>query len=203
MIHCQLADPVGQPRLVVGWAGQRRASNREDRRWRPRVTHVADLDAVLILPVIVVPAANVVSVVDEGRVGVAVVVVISAGFAETAGDGVDRDCDLPTADRYGMRVLGPNCLGWCQRAPAQRHIHAPGDGARVDCYRLAVRGVGIVFAAEAARRRWGSRRSCRANKIDVSRNDVLRYTSPISCPGTGRSTIDPALIDPAVVRPKP
>lgn len=143
------------------------------------VTHVADLDVVADLAVIVVPAASVVSVVGEcGRAGVAAVVVISAGFAETGDDGVDREHELlATARRYGMRVLGPNCLGLVSTHPGlnatfMRQSIAPGSIAIA----LQSGGVGIVLAAEAARRRLGvSSFVSLGNKIDVSGNDLLRY----------------------------
>lgn len=145
----------------------------------PAVAHVADLDAVADLVVIAVPAANVVRVVDEcGRNGVAAVVVISAGFAEAGGDGVDRESELlATARRYGMRILGPNCLGLVSthaglNATFMRQSMAPGSIAIAS----QSGGVGIVLAAEAARRRLGiSSFVSLGNKVDVSGNDMLRY----------------------------
>src|SRR5438094_801355 len=47
-----------------------------------------------------------------GRKGVQAVVVISAGFKETGGEGVERERALvEIARRHGMRLVGPNCLG--------------------------------------------------------------------------------------------
>lgn len=145
----------------------------------PAVTRVADLDAVPELAVIVVPAANVVSVVDEcGRSGIAAVVVISAGFAEIGGDGVDRERELlATARRHGMRVLGPNCLGIVSTsvgldATFMRQSMLPGPIAIAS----QSGGVGIVLAAEASRRGLGvSSFVSLGNKVDVSGNDLLRY----------------------------
>lgn len=145
----------------------------------PTVALVADLDTVADLAVIVVPAANVVRVVDEcGRNGVGAVVVISAGFAEAGGDGVDRERELlATARRYGMRILGPNCLGLVSKHAGlnvtfMRQPMAPGSIAIAS----QSGGVGIVLAAEAARRRLGiSSFVSLGNKVDVSGNDMLRY----------------------------
>ena len=77
------------------------------------VAHVSELDAVPDLAVIAVPAASVVEVVaDCGRAGVRAAVVVSAGFAEQGEEGVERERALvATARRYGMRIVGPNCLG--------------------------------------------------------------------------------------------
>lgn len=145
----------------------------------PTVAHVADLDVIADLAVIVVPAANVVRVVDEcGRYRVAAVVVISAGFAEAGGDGVDRERELlATARRYGTRILGPNCLGLVSTHAGlnltfMRQSMAPGSIAIAS----QSGGVGIVLAAEAARRRLGiSSFVSLGNKVDVSGNDLLRY----------------------------
>ena len=145
----------------------------------PAVAHVADLDAVADLAMIVVPAANVVCVADEcGRAGVAAVVVISAGFAETGGVGVNREHELlATARRYGMRVLGPNCLGLVSthlglNATFMRQSMTPGSIAIAS----QSGGIGIVLAAEVAHRRLGvSSFVSLGNKVDISGNDVLRY----------------------------
>jgi acetyl coenzyme A synthetase (ADP forming)-like protein len=65
------------------------------------------------LGVIVVPAKLVPGVVEEcGRKGVKGVVVISAGFSETGMEGLELERELVGICRqYGMRMLGPNCLG--------------------------------------------------------------------------------------------
>lgn len=65
------------------------------------------------LAVIVIPAQYVLDVVDEcGRKGVKGLVVISAGFKEVGGAGKDLERDLTECvHKYGMRMVGPNCLG--------------------------------------------------------------------------------------------
>ena len=65
------------------------------------------------LALIVVPKEHVLGVVDEcGRKGVKALVVISAGFKEVGGEGVERELQLVEAARkYGMRLVGPNCMG--------------------------------------------------------------------------------------------
>lgn len=65
------------------------------------------------LAVIVVPAASVPAVIDEcGEVGIASVIVISAGFKESgpAGGALEREI-AEKARSHGIRLLGPNCLG--------------------------------------------------------------------------------------------
>jgi acetyltransferase len=65
------------------------------------------------LAVIVVPPQAVLGVVDEcGKHGVQGLVVITAGFKEVGGAGKDLERRLVEIVRnYGMRMVGPNCLG--------------------------------------------------------------------------------------------
>ena len=65
------------------------------------------------LVIIAVPAPVVEEILEDcGRKGVEAAVIVSAGFKETGGEGYEREISLrKTAERYGIRVLGPNCLG--------------------------------------------------------------------------------------------
>jgi acetyltransferase len=65
------------------------------------------------LAVIVTPAKTAPDLVDEcGRAGVRGVIIISAGFKEIGPEGVELERRvLEAARRYGIRVVGPNCLG--------------------------------------------------------------------------------------------
>jgi acetyltransferase len=67
----------------------------------------ADL-AVIVAPAKVVPDI----ITDCGESGVGAAIVISAGFSEAGPRGSALESEmLRRAKRYGMRVLGPNCLG--------------------------------------------------------------------------------------------
>ena len=65
------------------------------------------------LAVIVTPAKSAPGLVQEcGDAGVKGVVIISAGFKEIGPEGVELERQvLETARRFGIRVIGPNCLG--------------------------------------------------------------------------------------------
>jgi acetate---CoA ligase (ADP-forming) len=65
------------------------------------------------LAVVAVPKELVARVAEEaGRKGVRALVVISAGFREVGGAGVQRERELMGICRqYGMRLVGPNCMG--------------------------------------------------------------------------------------------
>ena len=65
------------------------------------------------LAVIVTPAGTAPGLVEEcGEAGVRGVIIISAGFKEVGEAGVELERQvLAAARRYGIRVVGPNCLG--------------------------------------------------------------------------------------------
>src|SRR5665647_429702 len=73
---------------------------------------ISELPAVPDLAIVAVNAALVDAVVDEcGRKGVAAAVVVSAGFSETVPQGrALEDRIVRTAERYGMALVGPNCM---------------------------------------------------------------------------------------------
>jgi len=74
---------------------------------------ILEVSSDVDLAVIVVPAQAVLDVMEEcGKKSVKYAVVISAGFKEIGGDGVEREKKLiEIARKYGVRVVGPNCLG--------------------------------------------------------------------------------------------
>jgi acetyltransferase len=80
------------------------------RKCYPSVTEIED---GVDLAVIVVPAAAVLSVLEEcGQRQIEAAVVISAGFKEAGPEGLEREKQLAAlAKRLGIRVVGPNCLG--------------------------------------------------------------------------------------------
>ncbi|VVB94411.1 Acetate--CoA ligase [ADP-forming] I subunit alpha [uncultured archaeon] len=63
--------------------------------------------------IVTVPAAVVPEVMEEaGKKGVKLAVVISAGFKEIGEEGrILEDKVLQIAEKYGIRMVGPNCLG--------------------------------------------------------------------------------------------
>ena len=65
------------------------------------------------MAVITVPKQFVLGVAEEcGQAGVQGLTVISAGFREVGGEGVERERQLvEIVRRYGMRMVGPNCMG--------------------------------------------------------------------------------------------
>ena len=74
---------------------------------------VLDLPNVPDLALIVLPTHIVSEAMDAcGRKGIRHAIVISGGFKEVGGGGVNLEKELvEVANKYGMRFLGPNCIG--------------------------------------------------------------------------------------------
>jgi acetyltransferase len=74
---------------------------------------VLDVPGSIDLAVIVIPAKFVNSAVEEcGKKGIDSVVIITAGFKEVGAEGKKMELELlETAKKYGIRIIGPNCLG--------------------------------------------------------------------------------------------
>ncbi|GII27610.1 bifunctional acetate--CoA ligase family protein/GNAT family N-acetyltransferase [Planotetraspora mira] len=142
---------------------------------------VSAIEGDVDLAVVAVPAEGVLDVVREcAEKGVKGLVVVSSGFGETGDDGRLRQEELVSISRaYGLRVVGPNCLGIANTDPSVR-LNAtlaatlPGRG-RVGFFsqsgalgtallqRVAQRGMGISTFVSAG------------NRADVSGNDLLQY----------------------------
>ncbi|MEW5725518.1 MAG: acetate--CoA ligase alpha subunit [Thermodesulfobacteriota bacterium] len=80
---------------------------------------VSDIPEEIDLVVIIVPAAMVADVLEEAaRKGAKGAVVITAGFKEIGGQGLELEKHLKTiADQYGISMIGPNCLGVINTSP--------------------------------------------------------------------------------------
>ena len=92
---------------------------------------IAELPSAVELAVVATPAATVPSVIQEcGRVGIRHAVVITAGFSETGAEGTALEQTLlANAQRYGLRLIGPNCLGIMRPAIGLNATFARGNAA--------------------------------------------------------------------------
>lgn len=84
------------------------------------VPTVSAIDDKVDLAVVIVPSTSVEPVLTEcADHGTKHFIVISAGFKEVGGDGVERENRLKTlAKERGLSILGPNCLGLINTAPS-------------------------------------------------------------------------------------
>jgi acetate---CoA ligase (ADP-forming) len=144
-------------------------------------TSVSELPETVDLAVIAVPASQVAGVAEAcGERGVGSLVVISAGFAETGPDGAAAERELVSlSHRYGMRMVGPNCMGVINTAEAisMNATFAPVKPVRGHiAFASQSGGLGIAILNEATRRDLGvSSFVSVGNKADVSGNDLLCY----------------------------
>ena len=147
----------------------------------PAYASVEHIPGPVDLAVIAVPAARVIEVAAAcGRKGVRVLVVISAGFAETDEAGRARQAELVKVCRAaGMRVIGPNCMGIVNTDPAVRldatfaPITTP-EGRVGFLSQSGALGLAIIDYAKTLGLGISTFVSV-GNKADISGNDLLSY----------------------------
>jgi len=133
------------------------------------------------LAIIAVPRDAVPGVVDECAAhGVKAVIVITAAFAEADEQGRALQKELLQKVRgYGMRMIGPNCMGLLNTNPAIQ-LNASFSPVFPPAGRIAMSSqsgaLGLAILALAAERQLGvSTFVSVGNKADVSGNDLLQY----------------------------
>ena len=142
---------------------------------------VRDVPPGVDLAVVAVPRDRVLGVVDDcAAAGVKSLVVITAGYAEAGDEGRAMQQTLVERVRaYGMRMVGPNCMGLLNANPSVR-LNAsfspvfPAPGRVAMSSQSGALGLAILAAAN----RFGLGLSTFVsvgNKADVSGNDLLQY----------------------------
>ena len=156
----------------------------------PHAPHVAGVSASasveaiegpVDLAVVVVPAPEVPDTIAAcGRKGVKAAIVITAGFAESGAEGAALSAaTLRAARRYGVRLLGPNCLGVINTDPEVRlHATFATPGVRRGPVALlsesgTIGGALLERVGEAGL--GASSFAAIGNRADVSANDLLQY----------------------------
>jgi acetyl coenzyme A synthetase (ADP forming)-like protein len=148
---------------------------------RPGFASLADVPGPVELIVVAVGPEDAIELVpDAARLGARALVVISAGFAEAGPDGAALQRRLvEAARRYGMRIVGPNCLGLANTAAAValNATFSPAAPVAGPTGLLSQSGaVGIVALEQATQIGLGiSTFVSVGNKADVSGNDLLEY----------------------------
>jgi acetyltransferase len=133
------------------------------------------------LAVIVVPKEHVLMAAEDcGRKGVKGMVIITAGFKEVGGEGIEREKKLVAiAEKYGMRIIGPNCMGVLAATPevcmnATFSPSIPKRGNLAFMTQSGALGVAIMLAAHKLNLGFSYFASV-GNKADVSAVDLLEY----------------------------
>jgi acetyltransferase len=129
------------------------------------------------LAVIVIPYVHVPEVLREcGEKGIGAAIVISAGFREAGADGARRELELlNVATAYGIRLIGPNCLGVIDTNTPLNASFAhgmPPGGPMAFMSQSGALGTAILDWAMAGRLGLSKFVSL-GNKADVSETDLL------------------------------
>ena len=148
---------------------------------RPGFASLADIPGPVELVVVAVGPEDCIGLVAAAAArGARGLLVVSAGFAEAGPDGGTRERRLVDAARHhGLRIVGPNCLGLANTAPAValNATFSPAAPVLGRTGLLSQSGaVGIVALEQAAQIGLGiSTFVSVGNKADVSGNDLLEY----------------------------
>lgn len=119
---------------------------------------------------------------EAGRKGVKNAIIVSGGFKEMGEDkALYEDQLVATAHKYGMRIIGPNCIGVFDSTsqldtffyPHDRMIRPPPGGVSF----VTQSGTfGLTFLEWATNSRLGMRRLVSlGNRCDVNEIDMVRY----------------------------
>ncbi len=142
---------------------------------------ITDVEEPIDLAVIVVPPDAVNQVIDDCHdKDIRALVTITAGFFETGKPGRERQQKL--AEKiygYGMRMIGPNCLGLLNTDPEIR-LNAsfspvfPNDGIVAMASQSGALGLAVLDYASNRNIGFSYFVSI-GNKLDVSGNDLIQY----------------------------
>ncbi len=139
---------------------------------------VLDLPETPDLAVIVIPYNHVPAAMQQcGEKGIPAVVVISAGFRESGVEGVEREQEVvKIAKEYGIRVIGPNCLGIIDTATPINATFAAGTPPRGSIAFMSQSGAlqtAILDWSLAAKDLGFSKFVSLGNKADISEIDLM------------------------------
>jgi len=147
----------------------------------PVYTSVLEVPGEVDLAVIVVNSKFVLDTIDQcNEKGIKGIVIISAGFKEVGGEGVELEKQLAEkVKEYGMRVIGPNCVGiintdenitvdasFAQALPVRGDVAFSSQSGALGCGVLNVLGdlnIGLSQFVSAG------------NQADVNAEDLLEY----------------------------
>lgn len=146
---------------------------------QPCFSTIKDINQPIDLVVITTPAKTIVPILFEcGEKGIKTAIVISSGFSETGVIGKELEKQLlDVAHHYGIRIIGPNCLGVMQthikmNATFDNNFALPGNMAFVS----------QSGALSAAILDWGIEKDIGfstlvslGNSADIDFGDVLDY----------------------------
>jgi len=145
----------------------------------PAYASIGDVPGAVDLGIIVVPKQHVIDVARQCvEAGVKGLVVVTAGFKEVGGEGIERERELVKIVRdAGVRMVGPNCIGVLNTDPeiSMNATFAPAMPPAGSVAFISQSGaMGISILDHAVKLGIGiSSFVSSGNKADVSGNDLL------------------------------
>ncbi|MBU9889318.1 MAG: acetate--CoA ligase family protein [Candidatus Omnitrophica bacterium] len=142
---------------------------------------VADIPEPVDHAIFIIPGAAVPAELEScGKKGVKAGIIISAGFREIGGDGVQLEQEVKRiADAYRMSILGPNCLGLINNDPklcmnASFSGTIPNNGNIAFISQSGALGTALLDYARGENVGFSKFVSL-GNKVDVTELEILRY----------------------------
>ncbi len=142
---------------------------------------VKDIEFPVEMAIIVIPAEVSLKAIEEcGEKGVKGLVIITSGFSEIGGVGKERQAKLSEiCNRYGMRVIGPNCMGVVNTSDevslnAQFSPFKPVKGRVSFLSQSGALGIAVFDITTKLGLGLSSFVSV-GNKMDISGNDLIQY----------------------------
>ncbi len=142
---------------------------------------VLEIDDEIDLAVITVPAKIVPFVLEEcGKKGIKAIIIITAGFKEVGGEGILLENKVKEIGKqYGIRIVGPNCLGVINTSPQKRlntFFATPLPERGKVAFVSQSGAICVSFLDHAREKGIGfSKIMSIGNKVDVDEVDALNY----------------------------
>ncbi|MBS3788991.1 CoA-binding protein, partial [Candidatus Bipolaricaulota bacterium] len=167
--------------LLRGFEGKTFAvnPNRESALGQPTYPRVSSLPESPDLAVIATPAPTIPSIVEEcGKEGIPAAVIVSSGFSEVGEEGSKlQDAIEDRRKKFGMRILGPNCLGFI-RPPTQLNVsfarEVPSAGHVAFISQSGAMGASLIDWSTESRIGFSALISI-GNILDVGFSDLIDY----------------------------
>lgn len=140
---------------------------------------ISDIDERVDLAVIAINAESTVDAIEEcGKKGIKHVVIISGGFKETGKHELEERL-IKTAKKYGIRIIGPNCIGVFNGVNRfntffQQNMQLPNKGKVAIITQSGTFGIAVL--EKLAHESIGvSKFVSYGNKSDVNEVDIIKY----------------------------
>ncbi len=141
--------------------------------------HISEVPDPVDLAVIVVPAPVTPQTLEDcGKRGIKAAIIISGGFKEVgeSGSDLEKEC-LEIARRYGMRLIGPNCVGtMCMRTGLNTtFIYGVPDTGGIGFLSQSGAVCGGVIDMVLGKKIGFSHFISMGNEADVTETDLIEY----------------------------